>query len=112
MTGNSVPARRSVGGLMQSRDTKALNRRLHDLEAAAGLELAATRMAETVAIAKIEAIEATGHVGVGAASSMARRVRYEAECDPYAARSAAYVGDGVVQAIRSQVEDLGRRLRS
>jgi hypothetical protein len=107
-----VPARRRVGGLMQSRDTKALERHLRSLEAGAGLELATVRVAETVAVAKIEAIEATGHVGVSAASSLARRVRYEAECDPYAAQSVAYVADGVVQEIRSQVEDLGRRLRS
>jgi len=108
----NLPARRSVGGLMQPREAKALERRLRDLEVETGLKLAAVRMAETVAVTKVEAMEVVGHVGVSAAGSLASRVRFEVERDPGAASAVKLVGEIAVRGVGSQLEDFDRRLRS
>ncbi len=108
MSSNSlIPA--TFGGLA-TREDKALVKQLRSLQASTGMELAHVRAIETVEIAKVEALEAAGHVGLSTVSSLSAHERMAFERDPHCLGRAKYVADTTSFAIGSRIEQLNRRL--
>jgi hypothetical protein len=103
-----VPA--SFGGLIASRDEKALAKQFRSLQAAGNLELAEVRRVEAVEVAKIEAVEVAGHVGIAATGSLNADRRFEIERDPISAGGVNHVYESTARAIGSRIEAMNRRL--
>jgi len=100
----------SFGGLIAGRENRAFAKRLRDLYAQSNLELARVRATELVEIAKLEAVETTGHIGLASAASLAAHRRFRAEQEPDAAAVYDYVVERSIRAIGERIEGLNRRL--
>lgn len=98
-----------LGG-QASKDRRALARMLGDVQAAGSVEVAQVRTAAQVAVAKIEAVEDAGHVGIAAATNLAAHRRWCIQQDPTVAGCVDCVTETAVCGIAEQIGRLGRSL--
>lgn len=110
MSNPNHPALFQPGDLMPSRQARALEKRLGQIQTDTYLELARVRAIEAVEIAKLEALEATGHIGLASTASLAQHRRFLIENDPDAAVAFDRVAGIAIAAIGGRIEKLDRRL--
>jgi hypothetical protein len=104
-----LPAQRSndrIGG----RRGRMLDRQQHDLEATTSLELDRVRAVEAIEVARLEALETAGHVGIAAVGRLARHRRFEIEDEPSSLGCVDHICEVTTRAIGSRIETMGRRL--
>ncbi len=81
------------------------------LARATSRELALVRARENVEVAKVEAIEAVGHVALSSVASLSLTELAFAQRDPHAANRLQFTADAATVAITRRIERFERSLR-
>lgn len=110
MPSPNLPALFQPGGLSAANQSRAIEKRMNQLYADTTLDLAQVQAIAGVEIAKVEALEATGHIGLVSAASLAQHRRFLIENDPDAAAAFDHIAGITIAAIGGRVEMLNRRL--
>jgi hypothetical protein len=110
MPNPKLPALYQPGGRMPSRQARAHEKRLGALQADTSLELARVDGVSLIEARKIEALEATGHIGLASAASLAEHRRFRVEHEPEDAAVYDYIVERSIRAIGDRIEGLNRRL--
>jgi hypothetical protein len=110
MPNPNLPVLFQPGGLSADRHSRAIEKRMKQLHADTTLDLAQVQAIAGVEMAKVEALEAAGHIGLISTASLAQHRRFLIENDPDAAAAFDHVAGITIAAIGGRVEMLNRRL--
>jgi hypothetical protein len=110
MPSSNLPAPRLLDSLATTRESRALDKRRRTLQADTSLELDQVRAIETIEVAKIEALETTGHVALSSAACLVEHRRFRVEQNPEAAGVFDHMVERTARAIGDRVEGMNRRL--
>lgn len=106
----NLPTLFQPGGLSATHQSRAIEKRMNQLYADTTLDLAQVQAIAGVEIAKVEALEAAGHIGLVSTTSLAQHRRFLIENDPDAAIAFDRVAGITITAIGGRIEKLDRRL--
>lgn len=108
MSSSLIPYR--GGGLIPSRTDRQLGKALDRLQAGAALEIAETRAAQAVELAKIEAIGAAGDTVLRETARLSLSEAMWAHSAPHAAGRFQLAADATTVRMVERIDRLGRRL--